>query len=155
MKPDIFNSFPILSEEDIKAFENKNQIRLPEQYVRFLLKHNGGNPNPGSFKIPRPDLDDTFSKISMFAGIHKGNGDSLARYLITHASRIPNNMLVIARDIFGNVVYISIAGEDFGKIYWWSHEVETSYIISDSFDNFLNGLYSFDDNENDDNFSFR
>ena len=37
---------PSLSGHDIVGFEQEIEVRLPEDYRRFLLDHNGGFPNP-------------------------------------------------------------------------------------------------------------
>ena len=39
-----------LSDEDIAAFESKNNISLPTQYREFLLQYNGGTPYPNCCK---------------------------------------------------------------------------------------------------------
>lgn len=66
------------------------------------------------------------------------------------AKRIPDNFLPIGDDFGGNIICISIRGNNFGKIYFWDHEEDTyegeypSYenvhLVADSFDGFVNLL---------------
>jgi hypothetical protein len=99
--------------------------------------------------------------IQRFAGIHDGQYDSLERYTVTHDDRVPKNLLPIASDWSGNLICLSINGDDFGKIYFWSHEEEGElesgkspdyhnvYFVSNSFTEFINGLYEFEIEDND------
>lgn len=67
-----------------------------------------------------------------------------------YRGRIPPNLLPIAHDPFGNLICLSVAGQDRGKVYFWDHEVEVregeipSYrnvsFIADNFESFLDGL---------------
>lgn len=45
------DSGPRLSKTDLDEFEKRAAIRLPEEYRRFLLKHNGGRPEPGHLSL--------------------------------------------------------------------------------------------------------
>ncbi|WP_405130510.1 SMI1/KNR4 family protein [Paenibacillus sp. FSL H8-0317] len=38
---------------EILEFEGQYVLRLPEQYINFLLKYNGGYPEASTFKIDR------------------------------------------------------------------------------------------------------
>ncbi len=46
-KAHIIDSFPSPTVEEVKDFESRNRIVLPEQYVKFLLASNGGSCNGG------------------------------------------------------------------------------------------------------------
>ncbi|MFE6799462.1 SMI1/KNR4 family protein, partial [Paenibacillus chitinolyticus] len=37
--------------EEINEFQQKHNLRFPEQYINFLLESNGGDPSPNIFKI--------------------------------------------------------------------------------------------------------
>ena len=47
----IYESYPPLKEDDIVAAERQLGISLPADYRNFLLKHNGGYPEPDAFPI--------------------------------------------------------------------------------------------------------
>lgn len=63
-----FNCF-----EDIKQLEVENNLKLPKHYKAFLLKWNGGTPEPSIFKISDEQgssvmnyyysMDDTYNDI--------------------------------------------------------------------------------------------
>ena len=46
-KAHIIDSFPSPTVDEIKDFESRNRIVLPDQYVKFLLASNGGSCNGG------------------------------------------------------------------------------------------------------------
>lgn len=49
MLKSVFNTGRKVSDAEIKAFEKKNKVNLPESYVEFLLQNNGGAPVPNAF----------------------------------------------------------------------------------------------------------
>src|SRR5947209_1602571 len=60
---------PVLSEEELVAFERKHRITLPEEYRTFLLEVGNGGLGPGdglsaldeaARRSPSPDLDKAF-----------------------------------------------------------------------------------------------
>ena len=68
---------------------------------------------------------------------------------IMFKNRIPGNMCAIASSPSGNLFLLSVKGDDYGKVYFWDHEMETEpadysnlTLIADSFDEFINNLKS-------------
>jgi hypothetical protein len=43
--------FSPIGESDIEALEVQLQVKLPDSYRSFLIKHNGGQPSPSTFLI--------------------------------------------------------------------------------------------------------
>ena len=54
--------------QDIKEFENRCGIKLPSEYIDFLLKYNGGYPKASTFKISEEQGETVVNK---FYGIGK------------------------------------------------------------------------------------
>lgn len=136
-----------LSLGEIQSVETRLGIVLPQQYQDFLLLNNGGVPKPNLFSC----VDGGGSFVQVFLAIHEGSHDSLEDYFQTYKvirQAMPNNIMPIAHDGFGNQICISTCGDDCGSVYFWDHENEgrrPSYknlsLISPSFDEFLSGLY--------------
>ncbi len=137
-----------ISEKDIVELESIYKIQLPINYRNFLIKYNGGRPEPDCFNFK----DGTSgSDINMFFGLCKDYNYNLTAQIEIFKDRIPYSLFSIAEDSGGNIICIGIKGEYLGKIYFWDHELEADVgevpdfsnitLIADSFQEFLDGLY--------------
>lgn len=147
----IVDSAEPLTEADIARVEQRIGCSVPTRYRTFLLAHNGGYPEPSGFRMRHTSGEPSQrGSVDWFLGIHGENTDNLEHYLNTYRDRIPSNLFPIAHDAGGNLICISTDGADAGKVYFWDHEEEAEegetptydnlYLISDSFDEFLNNL---------------
>ncbi|MCL6511720.1 MAG: SMI1/KNR4 family protein [Anaerolineae bacterium] len=129
---------------DVARLEERLGFRLPEDYRAFLLQHNGGRPKPNVFSLTDTDLATTEDTIAWFMCIKPGDVNDLLETASALQGRIPNNLLPIAVDPFGNYICIAVLGPDKGRIYFWDHELESTvsnvYFLADSFDNLLHSL---------------
>lgn len=106
----------------VAALEGKLGVRLPDDY--------------------RDSLVDWF--LALYDGEHS-NLETVCGWLV---NRLPDNLLPIALDPFGNVVLLGLVGEHRGKIYFWDHENEPARqpnwsnidLVADGFDTFLREL---------------
>ena len=138
-----------LNEVTINETANELGIQLPESYRKFLLRNNGGRPNPTVFPI-FGDSTDTHGILNEFCCICKKNSNDLIYKRGVFDGRVPDNFLIIGNDPGGNQICLSIAGNDYGKVYFWDHENEVAegeepgyqnvYLIANSFDEFLDTL---------------
>lgn len=149
----VVDSFEPISEMDLTAFERELGIQLPDDYCQFLLAHNGGDPDPYCFDIDMGSFINGDS-IQYFLGLVDGELYSISRYLNVYAGRVPNNFFPIAPCSGGDLVCLSVRGEDYGKVYYWDHnwevtEAEPDYsnvhLLADNFTAFLDMLYDLDD----------
>ena len=142
-------TFGSLAESKLLEFERKHGISLPQDYRKFLLEHNGGQPAEKTTVDFREQDTLTSSDVRCFYGIHKG--EDWARiewYLQVLQGRLVEEGLAIAGDSGGNQYVLIVAGERKGYIYFWDHERETSppgydnmsYVAS-SFTAFCEALY--------------
>ncbi|MGE3801054.1 MAG: SMI1/KNR4 family protein [Candidatus Kapaibacterium sp.] len=121
---------------DIKKVQRETGVLLPDPYTRHLLSYNGGHPIPDIF----PFVDKgkkTNSRIQIFFAIGTGEYDDLyeaIQVLKIDEKRMPSHIIPIAEDPFGNMVTISAADWDYGKIYFWDHEREVDYRRSNDLD---------------------
>lgn len=146
MKPTISKEYAPLTSGQLVAVEQRLGIHLPEAYRDFLLAHNGGRPKPNVFQTQ----DGTGSSIDWFLGIHNGPYDNFEGYFINYKVTrlaLPGNLVPIGHDPGGNLICLSVQGEDTGAVYFWDHERETSpptyanvHLIADSFEGLLDSL---------------
>ena len=144
-----------LPEPILSVLERYWGFSLPKEYRNFLLEHNGGEPNVDCFNF-KNDKEDG-SDIRCFLGIYPDQHNDLLDHIKTYKDRLPSNLFPIAYDSCSNLICISVTEPDRGKIYFWDHEVEADpsqdevpdysnlTLIADSFNEFLEGLYSNDE----------
>ena len=131
-----------LSLENLESFEHNRNITLPKDYRKFLLEYNGGYPNPGIYKI----LDELGEGIlNIFYGIGSMY-DNLEKKFDIFDEILEIGFIPIADDPSGNQICIGISKEYFGQIFHWAHdeedhEMENMYLLSRSFNEFLDSLY--------------
>jgi hypothetical protein len=146
-----------LQESYLETIEQFLELKLPKSYRIFLLKYNGGEPIKNVFFYKEDKTNGSI--IDRFFGLVSNKYENLLVYLRTYRERIPLNMIPIAYDPGGNLILISVKSKDRGKIYFWDHEMEVDdgetpdysnlTLIADSFDEFIEGLYSIDEVSDD------
>jgi hypothetical protein len=134
--------------ENVRAFEKKHDLRLPNDYINFLLKYNGG--------IVEKDQNCQVLVKSLKGLIHV---DVLYGIGTTHENaNIDTWMDMFRDDMLGGAVIIGdsiehgflvlmCTGDDAGICYWdHSYEFTSSndesnmYYITDTFTNFVKNL---------------
>ena len=136
-----------LSRDDIRRVELRMGIQLPGEYTAFLLKYNGGRPTPNAYPIEGL-RNNPFGVIQVFFGIDDPLESSNLDWTYDVISgRVPPNLLPIACDDCGDLICLSLFGEDAGSVLFWDQHTEPStpsyanvYKIADSFAEFLNGI---------------
>ena len=151
---EIENPLEPLSKEAIQNAESALGVKFPNEYVQFLLKYNGGRPEPAGFDIEwrtnQPMSEDwRTSMLSWFLSIYDGDETNLLEYnKISFSGRIPKETIAIADDCGGNLILLGVSGEYKDKIFFWvkDDEVEEGGVpgfenvgfLANSFDEFLN-----------------
>jgi len=93
---------PALAEEQIKQFENKFDVKIPDEYRRFLLQQNGGIPQPGHLILRQHGSKIPYD-VNWFYSIATGAGTvpeekSLQSIIETvRAGALPDSLLPIAK----------------------------------------------------------
>jgi len=133
-----------LTAEELEKFEAHLQVRLPEEYRRFLLEYNGGRPEPNLFTFQ--DQEDG-SDCHYLLGLNGTDGFDLRPFIETHKDRLPAGLFTIAYDSLGNLICLSTRKEDAGKIYFWDHQThgkqgQAPTLVAENFETFLNGFKS-------------
>ncbi|QLG39188.1 SMI1/KNR4 family protein [Paenibacillus sp. FSL W7-1088] len=128
---------------DINEFEGKYDLKLPEQYVDFLLKFNGGYPQVSTFKISDEEGE---SVVNKFYGIGDMKGN-LSKVFEVLDGELPEGFISIASDPGGNEICIGTSEKYFGKVYLWMHDMESNkemdnmFLLNNSFNDFFDNLY--------------
>lgn len=143
------------TEEAVVALEKLIGSRLPEDYRRFMLRYNGGTPEPATFHfVEKPYGESTSDAVRAFLSLGDPEYYGLDNSLHTYTDRIPQGTIPIADDDGGNLVLLGVSGTDDagqairGKVYYWFHELEPQdpldwsnvSPIADSFDAFMRAL---------------
>jgi hypothetical protein len=146
MTVDLTRRHPPATEEALAEAERQLEVRIPQQYRRFLLEEsNGGRPEESVFwrgTWPNPGVE-------RFLGVGREGDADLVRTYERYRDRMPSWCLPFA-DAGGDLLCLSLRTEDAGAVYFWFHEEEADegeeaternlYRITDSFDEFLAGL---------------
>ena len=147
---EIIDSLSQISEIDLTDLERKTGIKLPNQYRKFLLKYNGGTPQPNRFNTQDNKVESMITKFLPIANI---SDDNLLEEIegITQVGQIPNNLIPIATDPGDDRLVLSVSGSDCGKVYYWAwgeeprknHTPSYKYmrLVANSFDELLALLY--------------
>lgn len=137
--------------DTLDAVEKHIHMLFPQSYREWLLKFNGGSPTPNCFRYKLETGPYTDSLVEWFFAIHDGQFNNFEHEFLTykvHRRRLPDSLVGIAHDPFGNLLCLSFGGQDQGKVYLWDHEEERAeptydncHLIADSFDEFIDCLY--------------
>ena len=147
------NEFGQLTSEQLFEFEQKHNLKLPDDYRSFLLKYNGGRPNPEIIDFIQYGENQS-DIVNYLCGIHDGEyWASLEWHMESLNNRGPAGFVPFGYDPGGNIYLLGVIAEHFGKVYFWDHENESMLydkepdfenisIIADSFSEFLNKLHT-------------
>jgi hypothetical protein len=159
------HQYPELTLDDIRAFEARNQLSLPLDYVAFLLEHRGSPPRmlnqhgwytaiemavdwegrPASSYGPTAELNNTYSLFegkdidSPFMG-----GSNLDDCMLWNEDLHPPGVLPIGCDPGNSQFMLGLEGERRGKVYFLStfhipYPMSFDHLgfVADSFTDFL------------------
>jgi hypothetical protein len=134
-----------ISLENIKIFEEKYNVTLPEEFKRFLLEYNGGDVKPNVFKISDEHGE---SALNTLYGLDiSSEYDELSNVFDSLEGELPENFISIGDDSAGNQICLGIIGSYCGKVYIWMHDMEENefmdnmFFLANSFNEFLDSLY--------------
>jgi hypothetical protein len=137
-----------LTDTRISLLEQQLKIVLPSEYRSFLARYNGGTPNPPFFPIQGLE-GNPFGEIHVFLGVdipvESSNLDWSYR---VYCGRLPHNLFPIAYNTTGDVICLSLTGQDKGAVYFWDHEKEHKppsyqnvHLVAPSFREFLECIH--------------
>lgn len=117
------HGLPAISTTRLKRMEDILEVHLPSGYRSFLQKWNGGVPRADGFQSEsgRDESVDCF--LGVGTGIDSGQPSDLLTFLGEYAERLPEGLLPIAYDPFGNLILLGLEKENQG-VWFWDHELE-------------------------------
>jgi len=140
-----------LSEATISKFEKLLNVKLPQDYIEFMLENNGGMPTEewifdfiGANNISNRSVIQNFMVIYIEATNEIDDLKNSYKLLVDEGFA-PPSALPIADDPSGNIIFLVVSEKDYGKVNFGDHELEdpeTGYLvmspIADSFADFIN-----------------
>ena len=134
---------PTTNELAIARLERELSVRFPDDYRRFLLRTNGGRPDPACLRFDFAGESDEFH-VHFFFGVDDPvtSCDLLRNAEITRETRT-REVLPIARDDYGCLFYLVVRGLHVGRVLFGGlpQDGVVSYQpVADSFDAFLEML---------------
>ncbi len=110
-----FDEGESITAKEIDALENTIGKPFPEEYRAFLIEHNGGRPEPAIVDID--GASQGASQIQIFLGVTGPvESETLEWSWQVFQERIPERLLPIADDPFGNLFCLSLEGPDRGHV---------------------------------------
>jgi hypothetical protein len=111
----------MLSQAELNSFANRHGICLPESYVDFLLKTNGGQPVPAVFPIEGL-ADNPYDAIQSFYGMRASlPSEDLERNLAQIAGIVPKGILPIACTGCGDELVLDLR-QATGRVLFWDRK---------------------------------
>ncbi|MDF7669750.1 SMI1/KNR4 family protein [Orbaceae bacterium ESL0721] len=126
--------------EKIALLEERLGIKIPDAYSDFLKKYNGGYTPKTSF-----DINGESSNIRYFYGFEEQDEYCDFSQLMqddSFTSAIENGYLQIAEDSFGNYIVIGTSELNYGKIYFYDHEIDSYHYLCPDFKDFISQIES-------------
>lgn len=142
-----------LSETRLQTAEQTLGVQFPPDYRAFLLRVNGGYPEPDGFNIqwaPGQVCGEDWRRTSMswfYAITDDDVGNLLKINRVDFAGRLPPETVAIASDAGGNQLLLALGGPHRGKVLLWikDHEAgddevpgyDNVGVVADSFEDFI------------------
>lgn len=134
-------------EDDIKLFEEKYQLKLPQDYA-FYLQHYGNDYIREDYRfIPSIELPkkikQTQFEIDSIYGLNNDE-NKITNKINFYKDLLPADLFPIADLPGGDLICIGKKDDKRNKIYIWFHEMaeENIFLVSDSFESFIRNFKS-------------
>jgi hypothetical protein len=140
--------------EQLQEVEQRLGMSLPDEYRKFLLRTNGGVPEPGGFEFPdlSEDQPGDFDEVELFysvlvpppAEFDLRSFESAVRHMRSEL-KLPLDYVPIAMTVNQEIIALGVDGKARGKVYYWAYisaGFELSFLVelAASFDEFLDSL---------------
>jgi hypothetical protein len=128
------------NEREFNNFQKELGVHLPNDYIKFLKKNNGGIPELNIVELQNEEIK-SFS-VTDFFGVNNVKINDLKSQYETYKERIPRGNIPICRAEGGNIVCLNI---DNGFISLWDHDTELMNEDAISINSLLKVARSFED----------
>jgi hypothetical protein len=118
---------PLAPVDKLTEFEALIGHTLPDDYRYFLINCNGGYIGGRYwYRGTSPEGREIEAGVHHIGGFRKESYFSLLWTWDCYEGRIPDALIWIHDDPFGNAICLGVAGEHRGRVYFWDHENEPS-----------------------------
>ena len=115
---------PPISYADVEQLEASIGRILPDDFKRFLIQFNGGRPEPNAYPLLGLDKN-PYCVVHIFFGIDRPfESGNLEWNFEVMNGRIPDNLFPIACDDGGDLLCLSLYGDDAGSVVFWDYYAE-------------------------------
>lgn len=151
MENNFINTKRSLTNDDLKQFESKFNVVMPEKIKRHYLKYNGGYPERSIFHLEGSDRE---YAVNYFFSIGCNEGMTIEETwpIIRDDTVFPSWLVPLADEMGGDIFAYSTRADEEGAIYYYSHEFDygenpEKYVtfLSKDIDTFLESLIPDDD----------
>lgn len=141
-----------LTIEEIIEFENKNKIKIPKQYKKFLLENNGAEPVINQIEMINGNPDSDYFGINCFVQLKYAEvGDTLDNYDEENNNVKPPKGLMNIAYLDGDHPELFICvekGKNYGKIFFCvDREPSSIELIRENFNELLENILPYNDYE--------
>lgn len=131
----------LLADADVRAAEQALGVSFPPDYREFLLRVNGGFPDPRGFNVdwaPGQVCGQDWRRTSL-SWFYEISDSDVCNLVTTNrvdfADRLPPRTLAIASDAGGNQLLLAFGGPHAGKVLLWIKDHEASDGATPGYDN--------------------
>lgn len=130
---------------EIKSLENKYNIQLDINYIKFLLKYNGGVlENNEKNNIYIKEISNHIT-IDVLFGIGLNNNADIEKWTDKYKDEMFPNSIIIGDSITNGLIVI-VYSENRNGVYYWddeyfyeqSNDKNNVYLIAENFNDFIN-----------------
>ncbi|MFA6241911.1 MAG: SMI1/KNR4 family protein [Candidatus Hydrogenedentales bacterium] len=115
---------PSVSYADVEQLEASIGRTLPDDFKAFLMQYNGGRPEPNEYPLVGLD-NNPYGMVHFFFGIDDPvESCNLEWNFEVMNGRIPDNLFPIACDDGGDLLCLSLYGDDAGSVVFWDYYAE-------------------------------
>ncbi|MFE8645565.1 SMI1/KNR4 family protein [Sphingomonas sp. NCPPB 2930] len=140
------SALPHPTEADLQELQIKFGL-LPDEYLNFVKKYNGGIPSKKKIVVGRKEV--TISSFFPVVGSARLLG-GIEGQMETYKNRIPLHSIPIAAISGGDLLLLDLREKTHGCVYLWLHELESEEdadvyyenmeLVANSFDELLDKL---------------
>ncbi len=120
-----------LTQDDILVLNKKFFLPIPDDYVGFLLKNNGGNPKEYAIKFNKNKLEIGGEELGYFYGLGTET-ENIIDTLDNLQHILSKNLIPFADTPGGNLFLLSVEKNTYGNVFYKDHEIEDSFEFDDT-----------------------
>jgi hypothetical protein len=126
--------------EKLRGFEATLSFQLPEDYRRFLEKHNGASFRGARYWVPDLQVEED---LDVLYGFHENPSLDIRSVRKDMDGEVPPNSIIIGDGVGGNLIVLQegcVSYYDHQYCYPQSSDKSNAYRIADTFTDFLDSL---------------